>query len=393
MYLLTYIIIRKTFLGGAMNMGENSAIETKRENETILVSVVMPVYNAVEYLAEAIDSVLRQTLTEIELICVDDGSTDGSFEVIKKKQAADKRIRIVTENNAGPSAARNKGLARARGNYVIFLDADDFFEPTLVERLYNLAVRKRLDIAVARYDLYNNVTGRFSPKIESDHAELLDGGRIISKSDSPTHIFQSMTGYVWNKLFRRAFLTDKDIVFDPELYVFEDVYFVCAALSLAESVGEDNKILIHHRIYPEQSRAKLFKKYYAQVPVVYERLLEFLRRVGMYRPLKDSYLNLSASRCYKIYNLLWEEAKAEFYNMYHTTYAAKFGWDKASPLDIESSEVRDFVANILLYNHEQYLERVEKGLAVAIGMVGRKVKKRNQRQKARSFFASIFKRK
>ena len=368
-------------------------INDKIENETeveIKISVVMPIYNAVEYLAEAIDCVLRQTMKDIEIICVDDGSTDGSFEVIKKKQAEDKRIRIVTENNAGPSVARNKGLLRARGRYVIFLDADDFFDPTLLERLYSLAEKKGLDIAVAQYDLYNNATGKFTPQIESEHGELFNHSRVISKNDHPDRIFQSMTAYVWNKLFKRDFLIGKNITFHPDLYVFEDGYFVCAALSLAESVGKDGKVLVHHRIYSEQSRAKLFRKYYGQVPLVYEKLLEFLKHVGMYLPLKHSYLNLSASRCYKIYNLLWEEAKSEFYTMYHTSYAEAFGWVKASPDDFESPEVRDFVANVLIYNHDQYLDRVAKGLAVRADRVEKNVKKLHTRQRIRSFFSRLF---
>ena len=359
----------------------------------VKVSVVMPIYNAVEYLTEAIDCVLGQTLREIELICVDDGSTDGSFELIKEKQTEDKRIRIVTENNAGPSVARNKGLARARGEYVAFLDADDFLEPTFLERLYSLSIKKKLDIAVAKYDLYNNATGKFAPAIESEHGELLDGGRVISKSDHPDRIFQSMTCYVWNNLFKRTFLLEKNIQFHPELYVFEDVCFVCATLSLAERVGKENRVLVHHRIYSEQSRAKLFRKYYAQVPVVYERLLEFLKSDGMYLPLKRSYLNLSASRCYKIYNLLWQEAKGEFYDMYHGKYAEMFGWVKAVPEEIESPEVRDFVANVLLYNHEQYLDRVAKGLAVNPDRIPEMVRKKRKRDRVKDFFARIFNKK
>ena len=374
-----------------MDINEISQKDTQNEIDLdIKVSVVMPIYNAAEYLAEAIECVLRQTLREIELICVDDGSTDGSFELIKEKQAEDKRVRIITENNAGPSVARNKGLARARGEYVIFLDADDFFEPTLLERLYSLSIKKKLDIAVAKYDLYNNATGKFAPPIESEHGELLDVGRVISKSDHPDRIFQSMTCYVWNKLFRRSFLIEKNIQFHPDLYVFEDVYFICAALSLAERVGKENRVLVHHRIYSEQSRAKLFRKYYAQVPAVYEKLLEFLKSDGMYLPLKRSYLNLSASRCYKIYNLLWQEAKGEFYNMYHEKYAEEFGWAKAVPEDIESPEVRDFVANLLLYNHEQYLDRVAKGLAINPDRIPEMVRKKRKRDRIKEFLARIF---
>ena len=125
------------------------------ENSNIKISVIMPIYNAGEYLRRALSDVLSQTVKEIEVICIDDGSTDGSLSVIKEMQEKDDRIRIVTENNAGPSIARNKGIVRARGEFVIFLDADDFFESTLLESLYNIALRDNLDMAVARFDLYN----------------------------------------------------------------------------------------------------------------------------------------------------------------------------------------------------------------------------------------------
>ena len=140
--------------------------------ENIKISVVMPIYNASDYLKPAIDAVLGQTLRDIELICVDDGSTDNSLAIIKEYQQGDERVRIVTESNAGPSIARNKGLARARGKYVIFLDADDFYEHTLLEKLYGLAEEKNLDIAICKFDIYNNRKSKFEDNIRSDHGEI-----------------------------------------------------------------------------------------------------------------------------------------------------------------------------------------------------------------------------
>ena len=120
-------------------------------DNNIKVSVVMPIYNAAEYLSAAVTSVLSQTLTELELICVDDGSTDDSLSIVRDMQNFDDRIRILTENNAGPSIARNKGMLRARGEFIIFLDADDFYESTLLESLYEIAVKDELDMAVAKF--------------------------------------------------------------------------------------------------------------------------------------------------------------------------------------------------------------------------------------------------
>ena len=360
--------------------------------EDIKVSVVMPIYNAYDYLRPAIDTVLGQTLSDIELICVDDGSTDNTLEVLKEYQAADERVRIVTENNAGPSVARNKGLVRARGKYVIFLDADDFYDATLIEKLYNIAERDSLDIAICKFDIYNNRKAKYEDNIKSDHGEIFEEGRVVSHSEYPDVILSCTTGYIWNKLFLKSFLLEKELVFDPELRVFEDTHFVVSALSLADRVGKCFERLIHHRVYSNQPRSKLFRKYYNQVPVVYAKIKEFLRSHGMYEPLSQSFLNLSASRCYKIYNLLWSDAKEEFWDMLHTEYAEIFSWTKAEPEYFESDEVRDFVASVLMYTHKQNSKREDRGLKVHIGKVGRAIKAIHLKNKIKEIFGKVFKR-
>ena len=360
--------------------------------ENVKVSVVMPIYNAFDYLKPAIDSVLNQTLTDIELICVDDGSTDNSLSILKEYQQQDDRVRIVTENNAGPSLARNKGLQRARGKYVIFLDADDFYDYALLEKLYDLAEEQSLDIAICKFDIYNNRKAKFEDNIRSDHGEIFDGGKVVSKNNYPDVILSCTTGYVWNKLFRKEFLLEKELTFDIDLRVFEDTYFVVTALSLADRVGKCFEKLIHHRVYNNQPRNKLLRKYYRNVPVVYSKIKEFLRAHGMYTPLSQSFLNLCASRCYKMYNVLWHDAKAEFWNLLHDTYAEDFGWTDIEPEDFEDKLLCDFVANVLLYTHRQYAKRMRKGRRVKIKSVGRVLKAKETRKKVRKFFASIFRR-
>ena len=368
------------------------------DNIDIKVSVIMPIYNAYDYIKPAIDSVLDQTLGEIELICIDDGSTDPSLEIIKQYQQNDNRVRIVTENNAGPSTARNKGIVRARGEYIIFLDADDFYEPSLLETLYNRATSDRLDIAVARFDLYNNKQAKFVPAIIEAQDSIFAHGAVVSKNEYPDHILQSTTGYAWNKLFKTSFIREKELVFAPELYVFEDVHFVATALSLAERVGKVDEVLIHHRVYSDQSRAKLFRKYYHQVPVVYLKIKEHLMNHGMYVPLVRSYLNLSASRCYKIYNLLWSDAKEDFWNILHNGYADSLNWYHSTPDDFDSEEVCEFALNVGLYTHDQYLKRLERGRKLEVAsLVGqdieKKVKKAKVSERFRLRLAKIFGRK
>ncbi len=325
------------------------------------VTVIMPVYNADDYLAFALDTILSQTLTDFELICVDDGSTDKSLEILNSYAERDGRITVMAMNHIGVSTARNKGLLKAKGEYVIFLDADDFYESTLLETLYNTAKEKNLDIVATGFDLYESKKARFIKSPEEEHGNIYADGAVASKNEYPDFILQSTTGYVWNKLFRTAFLQEKEIVFAPELYVFEDVYFVCCALSLADRVSRVYETLVHHRIYHQQHRARIFKKHYNQVPIVYLKVKEFLMRHGMYIPLSKSFLNFSASRCYKIFNLIPTDKKDDFWDLLHHGYADSLGWYRHEVHDFEHHDVYDFIANIGLYTYDEYIKLKLKG--------------------------------
>lgn len=362
-------------------------------NENIKVSVVMPIYNAYNYLASAIESVLEQTLPNIELVCVDDGSTDKSLEIIKKYQHADSRVRIITENNAGPSVARNKGLLRARGEYVIFLDADDFYEPELLRTLVEAADRDRLDITIARYDIYNNRKGTYEDNLRVLHGEIFTEGGAVSRATHPDELLLATTGNVWNKLFRRSFLMEKELQFLPEIRVFEDVYFVMAAVSLADRIGKVFDVLIHHRVYSGQSRNRLFRKYHKQLPMLYIRLKEFMMQHGVYAPLSQSFFNLSANRFHKIYSLLGKDARAHLWDGLHREWAEALGWSAMTPEDVEIDEVREFVANVILYKHKVYLRRRRRGARVNMETAPRAAKNRKKIRKISGFFAGIVRKK
>lgn len=340
-----------------------------KSKQEIKISVIMPIYNAGEYLSRALGDVLEQTIHDIEIICVNDGSTDDSFDILEDIHRQDKRITLLSEKNFGPSVARNKGLSKAQGKYVMFLDADDMFEPDLLETLYNIAERDELDIAVTGYDIYNDSQNKHFPATDEPNTAIFNGGVVTSKNEHPDLILSSTTGYVWNKLYRASFLREKKITFDPDLYVFEDVHFVCCAMATAERVGMVEGVHIHHRIYSEQSRATLFRKYYGQVPIVYTKVKEFLMQRGMYIPLKRGFLNLSAGRCYKIYNLLWDDGKERLWDMLHTRYINELDWLTIDKADYEDSDVCRFVANVALYTHEEYLDRSHKGADVNLDLL------------------------
>ena len=170
------------------------------------VSIVMPVYNAEEYLKQTIDSLLVQSMKEIEIITVDDGSTDGSLEMLKKYAQEDKRVKVYTQKNKYAGVARNKGLKHARGEYVLFLDSDDFFEPELVEATYHTAKENEADVVMFGANCYNNETGKTWVGKHLLDVENIPEKQPFNCKDCPDKIFQISNAVPWTKMFRRKFI-------------------------------------------------------------------------------------------------------------------------------------------------------------------------------------------
>ena len=117
----------------------------------VKVSVIIPVYNAQQYLKQCLDSICQQTLHEIEIICIDDGSTDDSLRILQEYTKKESRLQILTQKNQGAGAARNCGLRAAKGLYLSFLDADDFFEPNMLEEALNEIETYKADFICFRF--------------------------------------------------------------------------------------------------------------------------------------------------------------------------------------------------------------------------------------------------
>lgn len=359
-------------------------IPAVRDGE-VKISVIMPIYNAGEYLEQAIRGVLDQTLRELEIICVDDGSTDNSLEILKRLQKSDERVRIVTETNAGPGIARNNGIKRARGEYMAFLDADDMFEPSMLESLYNEARKNKLDIALCDYDVYITKKKELVSAVPCEHSDIFTAGGIVSKNNYPDRIFLATNGAAWNKLFESAFVREKMLSFLPDVKIYEDVYFVICALSLAERVGKVCEILMHHRVHSEQARARSFHNHFLKAPEVYLKIKEFLVHNGMYAPLSYSFINMTASRCYKMFNFVSSEDKARLWDVLYTEYAEKLDWTGKGIVDFDDEAVFEFVANVEMYDYKQYKKRCARGLTLQLDRIAPLQKTAEKRKKIRFF--------
>lgn len=182
------------------------------------VSIIIPVYNVERFLGECLDSVLAQTFGDFEAVCVNDGSTDRSTQILEAYAAVDSRIRIITQENGGLSAARNTGLAHALGKYVAFLDSDDLLTPDMLEKTVSKADETQADIVIFDYFALEDDTGCLGHyRDQAIYAEL--DGSVFTLDQAP-----QMTQFigVWDRLFRHDFLERYHFSYPVGRY-YEDV--------------------------------------------------------------------------------------------------------------------------------------------------------------------------
>ena len=258
--------------------------------ENIKVSVILPVYNGETYLPECLDAILGQTLKEIEVICVNDGSTDRSPEILRENAARDSRIRVIDQENTGAGAARNNGMAQARGEYLSFLDADDFFEPQMLESAYESAVKQSADITVFRGDRYDDTQERYVQMDYSVKSRLLPAANPFSYHDIPDAIFQVFVGWAWDKLYRRDFVTDSGLAFQ-NLRTSNDLFFVFASLVKAQKIYVLQDLLVHHRINVKGSLSVTRERSWNCFFLAAKALGEELKKSGVYQEVEKGFLN------------------------------------------------------------------------------------------------------
>jgi glycosyltransferase involved in cell wall biosynthesis len=209
----------------------------------IKVSIIIPVYNAEKYLRQCLHSVVNQTLKEIEIICVDDGSKDNSLEILEEYQKKDSRIIILQQENLHAGIARNNGLSAAKGEFVHFMDADDWIEQNAYEHWYEIAKEKNADMCYCFYTNFDDETGNViekRAKILKD--AYISEGNLTENFDYFIHADVAP----WNKIYRRDFLQSNHIQFD-DLICVNDRSFYFWTILLAEKNVVVQEYWINHR--------------------------------------------------------------------------------------------------------------------------------------------------
>lgn len=292
-------------------------------SEEIRVSVIIPVYNGERYLRPCLDAVQRQTLKEFEVICIDDGSTDGSLKILKEFEERDKRFRVICQENGGAAKARNHGLTLAKGRYLSFLDADDYFETEMLEKAYEAAERENADLVVFRGDRYDDTLEKTVPMEYSIKRHQLPEENPFSYRDVPEHIFTVFVGWAWDKLYRAEFVKNAGLFFQ-ELRTSNDLRFVFASLVKAERIYVMKDLLVHHRIHVKGSLSVTREKSWDCFYKAAFSLREELIHMGIYEEVEKGFKNwalhfffwnldtIEGSAYEKVYGLLTKQCEEVF---------------------------------------------------------------------------------
>ena len=261
-------------------------------NDIPAVSVIIPVYNAAEFLKDGLNSLLKQTLREIEIICVDDGSTDGSLVILKEFEKADARIRVIHQENQGAGAARNNGMDVARGKYLAFLDADDFFEKNMLKAAYDRAEETEAEVCVFNADLYDHTEKVYKKCTWAFRKQYFPEKEPFAATDENVrnNIFRMFNGWPWDKLYQREYVRRLGIKYQ-NLRTTNDMLFVFIALACASRISTVDEVLIHQRVNVRTSLSRTREKSWDCFYIALLAMQKELKDRGLYDTLERAFVN------------------------------------------------------------------------------------------------------
>ncbi len=234
------------------------------------VSVIVPVYNVEKYLKRCLDSLINQTLSDIDIICINDGSKDSSLQILEQYAQKDSRIVIYNQENSGLSVARNTGLEHASGEYIGFVDSDDWVDLDFYEKLYNSAKNNNADIAVADFI-------REHPNKKPKRLKLKEEKIYTTPEDKFMICKVHREGCVWNKIYRTEFIKSINLKFVPKMY-YEDRDFTIRSLYFSKKLVTTPNTYYRYFVNPKSIVNK--RRNYIQDEhyiIVRQQVLQFIK--------------------------------------------------------------------------------------------------------------------
>ena len=284
--------------------------------DDVLVSVIVPVFNTEKYLKKCIESILNQSLRNIEIIFIDDGSTDNSLTIIEEYAKKDKRIKIISKLNEGQGIARNMGITEACGQYIAFIDSDDFVEKDMLEKLYNTSKKNNLDICMCKISTYDEVTQDINNDLWYYSLGVFNDfkKRVFNHEDTIEFTCEISVTPV-NKLYRRVFLLENNCLF-AENYIFEDELFFYDVYLNAKRVSVVHENLYYYRVNRIGSTVKSVDKNYSDILSIFKLIMVKLIELNYWKQYKIYFSNRF------LHLILWRYSQSSY--MYKESFYYNF---------------------------------------------------------------------
>lgn len=238
--------------------------------ENIKISVIIPVYKTEKFLEKCIRSVMNQTLKELEIICINDGSPDNSLKILKSLEREDKRLKIINQENQGVSKARNTAITIAKGKYCINIDSDDWIEKNYLEEMYNIAEKKSSDIVISDIfvDFYYEENKNYVMKDLNINEEItLSGEEYIN-----IFLTNNFKGYSCNKLIKRELYVKNNIKYNEKIYIFEDVEAILKLAYFSKRINKINKSYYHYIKHESIASNQSKEKFLNDINICFEEV-------------------------------------------------------------------------------------------------------------------------
>ena len=221
--------------------------------DDIKITVIIPVYNASKYLNQCLDSIISQTLKEIEIICINDASSDNSLEILNEYKKKDDRIIIINnERNEGQGKSRNKGIELAKGKYLSFVDADDYIKKDMLEETFKQAIKYEADVVTFSIEIFDNNTGLSMGRLCRPYHLREKLPCVFNAQDSKQYTLEVFKEFACNKIFRKSFIIENNIFF-LELKHSEDLYFSFLSIFLAPKIIYLDEVMYYYRLNQKSS--------------------------------------------------------------------------------------------------------------------------------------------
>lgn len=270
--------------------------------QPLKISIIIPVYNTQKYLTRCLNSIVKQKYRNIEIICINDGSTDKSPDIIQAFCEADPRVIMINKAHTNAADARNIGLKRANGDYILFIDSDDFLSDNALTKLIATAEQTNADIIISQYRLFNNKTKR---KNKTKYGIHIKTKHPFSIKTLTSRQFEFTNIAVWNKLYKTTFLKTQNLFF-KSYACLNDMFFSLIAISLANCIALCHNVTIYYRINVKNSISTDIEYIKSNFFNILTEINKHLQKHKEWDRIKNSLLHMEQQQlsefCHRIYD-------------------------------------------------------------------------------------------